>query len=626
VQERFPTPAAIALVAFGGATALVIAATGSLLLAIPAGVLALAVALLALRDRVGTTDPGRRRFLAALGAVGLALVAGGAGLGRGLHRLLAPDPRPALDEMARQLGAEHLELIRRAYHPERSGDLQLVVTPFSSSNYAPESLSLVPNDPRSSHAVVWMYAERVPIAVYAPGIVVPGDSTERVTLADLAPTTAALMGFDGFSSHDGRLLPGIQPPIKPPRVIVTFVIDGGGWNVLSTWPDAWPNMKRIFRGGATYRDAIVGSFPAVTASSHATIGTGAFPRTHGITGHNVRHDGRPEKAWGIPGQADPSFLLVPTLADAWTEATKDRAWAGEIGYQVWHMGMLGHGGRPLGELPVGTYWAEDAGGGWKPHNPDLYRMPHEWPGIERLAELEADFPPLPASPFDPDGKKAKCCFPPVIRYQGDLIEAAFDSEPIGEGDATSLLYVNYKAPDYAGHVYNMAEPHTELALGAVDEQLGRVAALLEERYGSGSFALIVCADHGQCPPIDASGGVRIDPIQLDLDLKAEFGRGIVTLVESVVPSEIYLSKQGLFDAGVSMEEIAAFLAQYRYGDNVGPYVRDDVIVEDRLGHRQFAAVLPTSFLAELADADLSTYGEGIYTEGAVDPGLPEITW
>jgi len=126
--------------------------------------------------------------------------------------------------------------------------------------------------------------------------------------------------------------------------------------------------------------------------------------------------------------------------------------------------------------------------------------------------------------------------------------------------------------------------------------------------------------------IDASGGVRIDPIQLDLDLKAEFGRGIVTLVESVVPSEIYLSKQGLFDAGVSMDEIAAFLAQYRYGDNVGPYVRDDVIVEDRLGHRQFAAVLPTSFLAELADADLSTYGEGIYTEGAVDPGLPEITW
>jgi hypothetical protein len=339
----------------------------------------------------------------------------------------------------------------------------------------------------------------------------------------------------------------------------------------------------------------------------------------------VRHDGRPEKAWGVPGRADPSFLLVPTLADAWTEATDDRAWVGEIGYQVWHVGMLGYGGRPLGELPVGTYWAEDSGGGWAPHNPDLYRMPHEWPGIERLGELEADFR-LPPSPFDPEGKKAPCCFPPVIQYQGDLIQAAFDSEPIGEGEATSLLYINYKAPDYAGHLYNMAEPHTELALSAVDEQLGRVAALLEQRFGPGGFALIVCADHGQCPPIDANGGVRIDPIQLEEDLKREFGRGVITVVESVVPSEIYLSKQGMFDAGVSMEEIAAFLAEYRYGDNIGPYVRNDVIARDRLGHRQFAAVLPTSFIAELVDADLSGYGDGAYTEGGVDPGIPPITW
>src|SRR5919204_426239 len=82
------------------------------------------------------------------------------------------------------------ELVPRAYHPGRMGDLQLVLTPGSASTYAPESLSLVRRDPRSSHALPWMYLERVPIVVYAPGIVGRGDSVDRVTLADVAPTAA----------------------------------------------------------------------------------------------------------------------------------------------------------------------------------------------------------------------------------------------------------------------------------------------------------------------------------------------------------------------------------------------------------------------------------------------------
>ena len=75
-------------------------------------------------------------------------------------------------------------------------------------------------------------------------------------------------------------------------------------------------------------NALHGSFPAVTASAHATIGTGAFPRTHGITGHNLRDGTKVRKAYGDPGRANPDDLLVPTLADLWSEATDDRAWIG----------------------------------------------------------------------------------------------------------------------------------------------------------------------------------------------------------------------------------------------------------------------------------------------------------
>jgi hypothetical protein len=623
---RSPLLAALALA--GGAVAFVVALTGSLVASILVGLLVLATTTVVVRRRTAEADPmdpSRRRFLRlALGALGIAAVAGGTAAGAAVRRLTRPDPRPRLEADASDLGAEYLELLTRAYHPERSGDLQLVVTPYSSSNYRQESLALVPNDPRSSHAVVWMYGERVPIVVWSPGAIEPHDSAERVTLADLAPTTAALMGFDAYEAPDGVPLPGIGPT-SPPRVVVTLVIDGGGWNVLLRWPDAWPNLKRLMREGATYRNAICGSFPAVTASTHATIGTGAFPRTHGITGHNVRRDGRPVKAWGEPGRADPSFLLVPTLADRWAEHTQDRAWVGEIGYQVWHLGMLGRGGRPGGDLPVGVFWDEDGGGGWKPHHPSRYRLPRTVPGPDRLEVLTAGWEPPPPSPHDPTGKKAMCCFPPVVRYQGELIAAAFGSEPIGQDEVTDLLYINYKAPDYSGHVYNMEDPRQAEVLAAVDEEIGRTADLLLERFGPGGAVLIVTADHGQCPQIDASGGVRIDPIQLEEDLRRRFGRSVFGLIQSVAPSEVYLNPRALADAGFTAEDVAAFLSDYRYGENIGPYIRPEAIKRDRLSARSFAAVLPTSFLADLSDGDLSRYGETAYPEA--DPyGIPPVTW
>jgi hypothetical protein len=610
----------------GGVLAFALVATRSLVLGAAAGLLVLTAIVLVARSRV-EEDPSRRGFLVALGGLGLVAVATGSALGAVVRRLTRPDPGPALDAMSTDLGSEYLELVTRSYNAERMGDVQLLVTPFSSSNYPQESRSLAPNDPRSSHAVTWMYGERVPIVVWSPGRVEPQDHTERVTLADLAPTTAALIGFDEFRAVDGRVLPGIPsvtPPVQP-RMVVTFVIDGGGWNVLRRWPDAWPNLKRLMREGATYRNAISGSFPAVTAATHATIGTGAFPRTHGITGHNVRRGGGPVKAWGEPGQIDPSFLLEPTLADRWTEWTDDEAWVGEIGYQVWHVGLLGRGGRPMGRAPVGVFWDEDGGGGWKPHHPTRYRLPNATPGLDRLAELTAGWEPPPPSPYDPTGKKAMCCFPPVVRYQGELIGATFESEQLGQDEVPDLLYLNFKAPDYAGHVYNMDDGRQAEVLGAVDAEIGRLGDLLTEGFGDGRSVLIVTADHGQCPEIDANGGVRIDPIQLEEDINAEFGTSVFGLVQMVAPSEVYLDPKALVDAGLSDRDVAAFLADYRYGDNIGPYVRPAAVRRDRLDERSFAAVLPASYIGELAASDLSRFGETVYPQADPD-GVPPVTW
>ena len=136
-----------------------------------------------------------------------------------------------------------------------------------------------------------MYLERIPLVVHAPGRVAPQDRTERVSLADIAPTIAAMIGFEAWpKDRQGTALPGVEsaPVSAAPKVVVTYVIDGGGWNVLETFPDAWPHLKALMGRSANYRNAVVGSFPAVTACAHASIGTGTFPDQHGITGHNIR--------------------------------------------------------------------------------------------------------------------------------------------------------------------------------------------------------------------------------------------------------------------------------------------------------------------------------------------------
>jgi Type I phosphodiesterase / nucleotide pyrophosphatase len=625
--RRRASPVLLVAVALAAAFAMgfVIALVGGLVMAGVVGLVVLGAGMvIAWRQRDPATDLSRRRFLATVGATGVGAIAAGAGLGRTIERATRPDPKATLQRMAHQVGAQGMELLRRGVHPERSGDLQLILAPGNTSNYSFESLKLEHHDPRSSHAMLWGYTERIPMVVFSPGIVEPSDSVEPVTLTDVAPTTARLLGH-AFSTPDGQVLPGVPKPSSRLKVVVTFVVDGGGWNVLNRWPNAWPNLRGLMADGANFRNAMMGSFPSVTASAHATIGTGQFPMHHGISGHNLRRNGHVEKAWGEIGQADPSYLLVPTLAMDYADATNHQAWIGEIGYQIWHLGMIADPGKgPNGKPPVAIYWDEDVTDRWQTQNPDLYRLPEGFPPREFLTQkLIGWFGEGDGKKIDRRGKKV-CCSPPIVEYQSEIIAQTLANEPIGQGDATSLLFVNYKAPDYTGHVYNMNHHQESVVLGQVDAELGRVRKLLEGAFKPGEFALIVTADHGQCPLVDTADGVRLDPIQLEEDIANRFGRSVwqVATLDDVKPSEVYLDGRAMVDAGTTTEEIAASFADYRYGENIGPYIPRAAIDPGRQRNKEFAGVFPVSFVAALTQDSASTFGSGDYPDA--DPGIPTL--
>ncbi|MCK1820419.1 alkaline phosphatase family protein [Streptomyces sp. XM83C] len=102
------------------------------------------------------------------------------------------------------------------------------------------------------------------------------------SLADLLPTLAAGMGVPGTTAAIGELAPVDRACV--------FLIDGLGWEQLRAHPDEAPFLTSLLpssRGG-TGRPLTAG-YPATTATSLASVGTGLPPGAHGLPGYTVRN-------------------------------------------------------------------------------------------------------------------------------------------------------------------------------------------------------------------------------------------------------------------------------------------------------------------------------------------------
>jgi hypothetical protein len=529
---------------------------------------------------------------------------------------------PGLMAMARGLGADAVRHLIRGYVPGTSGEIALVPEPWNVVAQWTGGLRGA-FDPRTTHATPWSYHQRVPLILYGPGFVRSAvRPSTPVDLADLAPTYAELLGFEGFDAPDGRvlreaLIPGSERP-DPPAVIVTVVYDGGGWNVLERWPDAWPVQRGLALEGTTYTNATLGSSPSITAPVHSTIGTGAYPRTHGIPENTAR---LPDGTLGdvYLDTADPALMRVDSLADQWDRSVDNLAWVGMLGYESWHLGMLGRGARaPGGDRDVAVLWDTDREDFWT--NEEVYRLSEDLPGPEalqaRVDELDAvdgardgawGDVPLEEDAYWYTGT------PAFVAHQAEAVLEMLRQEPIGEDAVTDLLFVEMKAGDIAGHVWNMVGPEVSQVFAAQDELLlGPLVETLDREVGRGRYVLAITGDHGQTPTPESVGGLRVDRFRLEADVNESFGAPVV---ESAHPSELYLDRDVLRREGISVEDVARFVAGYRYGDGLPEGVDPGSVPEELRRRSLFAAVLPGEFLLGLGEQEVAALGPGRYPEG-----------
>lgn len=534
----------------------------------------------------------------------------------GSPRNPVPADAPTVEEMLRTLGADPVRQLARGYVPERSGDVVLIPRPGSTVAQWPGGLRS-PTDPRTTHGAPWDYLARVPIILRGPSHVRAGAVPERsVDVADIAPTIAELLRFD-WEAPDGRPLEeALLGAAEPPRVITLVVHDGGGWNVLERWPDAWPFQRRLASEGTTFVNATVGSAPPITAPVHTNMGTGTYPRTHGIAENTGR---LPDGSLGelFFHEADPRLMEAETVADAWDLATGNEAWVGLVGYEAWHLGMMSRGTRhPGGDRDVAVLWdhreTDDLF-----TNEEVYRMPAYLPGREALEErvheldlvdgaadrrwMEADLDDVFFLPGTPA----------FVEYQAELVLEMIEREGIGDDEVTDLLFLELKPSDNAGHLWNMESPIFEEVLRAQDRAVERIVRALDERVGAGGHVVMVSADHGQSPRPDVVGGLRIDRFRVQEVLNEAFGADVV---EAVHPDDLYVRWEVLERIGASAQDVARAAAAIRY-DQVAPEGTDlERLAEDVAASRPFAAAIPVRRLLELSDAEIDALGTGAFPE------------
>jgi hypothetical protein len=470
---------------------------------------------------------------------------------------------------------------RRGYVPVRSADIAPI--PAEPHYIGKASLPV--------HTGPWDYLAEVPLVFYGPGVVAErGRLARPTTLADLAPMTARLIGTRSLQAPDGKPDPLLLTGSQRPRLVVTIVWDGAGWNSLREHPDRWPTLRKLMRRGSSYARATIGSTPSNTPPIHTTIGTGAFPRTHGIPHVKIRT--------GAGGYVDPfegddaSAVRVPSLADVYDPETDNLARIGVVATVNWHLGMIGHGAAARGGDRDTAVLLNDQGLAYG--NQTIYEIP----AVADPAALEGATDRLDRSDGSADGRwngddltdpALRYATPAFTDYQQQVLERVIADQGFGADETPDLLYVNFKQIDDAGHRWGMTSRQVGDDIAAADDALARLTRFLNGSIGKKRWAVAVTADHGQTPYPEESGAWPITGSELNADIERRFAAEGVEVLR-VTSAGVFLSDEDALANGTA-QRVAEWLADYTVGDNIPDDAEVPEAWQGREGERLFSAVL-----------------------------------
>ena len=333
--------------------------------------------------------------------------------------------------------------------------------------------------------------------------------------------------------------PAAQP--APPRLLVMIVIDQFRADYPDRYGSTWTSgLHRLFTEGATFPRNAYPYAGTVTCAGHATIGTGLFPASHGMTANTwydqatrtsvACADDRAAAPIGFGGLAaaehhGPRALLAQTFADQLrTHSPGTRVTSISLKARS-AIGMAGHAGpgvMVMWEEDSGVWatsgdyaktpWPEvdryvaahpvarDYGAVWSRLLPDAaYRSTDDGAGESASHGWLRTFP----HPLDsPSGKPDQTFVwrwersPWSDAYIGGLADGLVDALQLGRGNGTDMLALSFSALDLVGHEFGPASHEVQDVLVRLDRTIGQVLDTLDREVGRDHYVLALSADHG----------------------------------------------------------------------------------------------------------------------------------
>ncbi len=347
--------------------------------------------------------------------------------------------------------------------------------------------------------------------------------------------------------------------IGRPTLLVLVVVDQMRADYFTRYSAPWTGgLRRLVDEGARYEQTFYPYLNTVTCVGHATLGTGAWPKTHGIILNQWyrRDEGRLRSCTfdpsvravvysGRPGGEGHSAtqLRVPTLAErlrtrwpgsrsvslslkprsAIMMAGKDATaitWIGAGGWQTstaYTAAPLASIGRSVAAHPIdadrpavwerlrdaASYLGPDNGPGERPEHGWTRLFPHPLspPGAPPAAFLEL----WQSSPY---GDAAL----------GAMAVSAIDDFQLGQRDVVDFLGVSFSSTDLVGHDFGPDSHEVQDTLARLDRTLGALLTALDAKVGRGRYVLALSADHGVAtvPEVAAAAGLSAGRVPLGI--------------------------------------------------------------------------------------------------------------
>lgn len=293
----------------------------------------------------------------------------------------------------------------------------------------------------------------------------------------VAATIAVQPPVRGAGAGSRAAASGTPTPRLGPYALIV-VVDGARADEMNL--STMPNLAALAAAGTTYSRAWVGQLPSITETSHATIGTGVFPRRHSILGDT----------WRIPGteQMSPDLLDGELVRTGYIGKLMQRAGVPSLAGLVHRrfpgsvvVTLSGHKAYASDAMGAGAADFVAFGG----DNSRGHYVPGTEPGREAAPSImkspQLDLPAYPRTPGQEDHWATTLALKFLFGYH------------------PRVIMLNLPEVDVTGHLVGTDKAVMQPLMTSVDGEIGRLVAAYQRAGMWAHTTMVVTADHGMVP-------------------------------------------------------------------------------------------------------------------------------